>query len=41
MKNLKLFLDDEDRKNRLVSSPFNYTGGKYKLLEQLQIYFIL
>ena len=36
MKNLKLFLDDEDRKNRLVSSPFNYTGGKYKLLEQLQ-----
>jgi len=36
MENLKLFLDDEDRKNRLVSSPFNYTGGKYKLLEQLQ-----
>ena len=36
MENLKLFLDDEDKKNRLVSSPFNYTGGKYKLLEQLQ-----
>ncbi len=34
--NLKLFLDDEDKRNRLVSSPFNYTGGKYKLLEQLQ-----
>ena len=36
MENLKLFLDDEDKRNRLVSSPFNYTGGKYKLLEQLQ-----
>lgn len=36
MKNLKLFLDVEDKKSKLVSSPFNYTGGKYKLLEQLQ-----
>ena len=36
MENLKLFLDDKDKRNRLVSSPFNYTGGKYKLLEQLQ-----
>ena len=36
MENLKLFLDDEDKRNRLVSSPFNYTGGKYKLLEHLQ-----
>ncbi|QQS87563.1 DNA adenine methylase [Fusobacterium canifelinum] len=36
MKNLKLFLDVEDKKSKLVYSPFNYTGGKYKLLEQLQ-----
>lgn len=36
MKNLKLFLDVEDKKSKLVSSLFNYTGGKYKLLEQLQ-----
>lgn len=40
MKNLKLFLDVEDKKSKLVSSPFNYTGGKYKLLEQLQKLFM-
>ena len=31
----RLFLCEVEE-NRSVSSPFNYTGGKYKLLEQLQ-----
>ena len=31
----RLFLCEVEE-NKIVSSPFNYTGGKYKLLEQLQ-----